>query len=106
QVASYSALSAAVAGLLGSVGGGGRGLLGKADFELLLDLVQVFRLGLELARVRPLKPRLERPPGLPIGVAEVIVDGRVVGLELDRALQALHRLVVGAEPLVRRAHSL
>ena len=37
-------------------------------------------------------------PILPVGVAEVIVDGRILGLELDRALEVLHRLVVVAEP--------
>ena len=50
--------------------------------------------------MRPLEPRLERPSGLPIGVAEVIIDGRIVGLELDRALQALHRLVVIAQAIM------
>ena len=75
-----------------------RGLLGQAGRQLLLDLGQVLGLRLEVARVRPLELRLERAPGLPIGVAEMVVDGRIVGLELDRALQVLHRLVVVAEP--------
>jgi hypothetical protein len=42
--------------------------------ELFLDLFQVFRIRLEVERMRPLEPRFQLAPDLPIGIAEVIFD--------------------------------
>ena len=50
--------------------------------------------------MRPLELRLERAADPPVGVAEMVVDGRVVRLELDRALELLHRLVVVADAVM------
>ena len=56
--------------------------------------------GLQVARVRPLELRFQRTVDLPIDVAEMIVDGRVVGLQFDGALEVLHRFVIIAEPVI------
>ena len=70
---------------------------GRPDSQLFLDLLQFVGLGLKIARMRPLELRLKLAPGLPIGVAEMVVDGRIVGLELDRAFEMLARLFEIAE---------
>src|SRR5436853_582874 len=80
--------SAAVGLLLAAIGGGR--LVGQAVRQLLLDLDEILGLRLEVAGMRPLEFRLERAPDLGIGIAEMVVDGRIVGLELDSALQVLH----------------
>ena len=49
----------------------------------------------------PLEFCFQHAAGPPIGVAEMIVDGRIFGLELDRALELLHRLFVIADPFVK-----
>src|SRR6202008_2823876 len=69
--------------------GRSRGILGKPGLELLLDLVELVLLGVEVARMRPLEARLEDAADPPIGVAEMIVDGRIFRLELDRAIELL-----------------
>src|SRR5437868_33524 len=93
---SANASSAPVGLLLAAIGGGR--LVGQTVRQLLLDLDEILGLRLEVPGVRPLEFRLKRAPGLGIGVAEMVVDGRIVGLELDRALQVLHRFVVVAGP--------
>ena len=54
----------------------------------------------EIARMRPLKARLDHAADLPIGIAQVIVDGRILGLELDGAVELLDRLLVFADPVI------
>ena len=51
---------------------------GRPILQLLLDLLQVVRLGLEIARMRPLETRFQRAADSPIGIAEMIVDGRIL----------------------------
>src|SRR5262249_57327183 len=85
--------SAAVALLLGRVRGWRRRFVGEARLELLLDLLEIVGLGLEVARVRPLELGFEPATDAPIGVAEMVVDGRIDRLELDCALELLHRPV-------------
>src|SRR5262249_59794833 len=63
-------------------------------------------LGLEVARVRPLEACLQYASNPPIGIPEVIVDGRVLGLELDGALQLLDRLLHVAEPVIGPAEGV
>src|SRR5215831_15998699 len=64
-----------------------RGFVGKPRFQLGFDLNEIPGLGLEVARMRPLEARLQHASDLPIGVAEMIVDGWILGLEFDGALQ-------------------
>src|SRR5215471_3274376 len=70
-------------------GRGRRRRIRQAVLDLGHDLWQVFRLGLQVARMRPLEFGLKRAADAPIGVAEMVVDGRVLGLEIDRALEIL-----------------
>ena len=56
--------------------------------------------------MRPLERGLQRAADLPVGVAEMIVDGRILGLELDRALEMLHRLVVIADAVIGPAERI
>ena len=93
-------------GFFGLGGLGRHGLVDQSGAELLDDLLQLLRLGLEVARMRPLERRLERAPDLPVGIAEMVVDGRIFGLELDRALEVLHRLVVFVDAVVRPAERI
>jgi hypothetical protein len=72
--------------------------VGEAVLQLCLDLLEVVGLRLEIAGVRPPELGLERAANAPVGVAEMVVDGRIDWLELDRALELLDRLVVVAEP--------
>jgi hypothetical protein len=60
---------------------------GSSRFQLGFDLNEILGLGLEVARMRPLETRLQHASDPPIGIAEVIVDGRILGLELDGALE-------------------
>src|SRR5262249_62190677 len=80
--------------------------LGHASFELVLYLGKLVRLGLEVPRMRPLEARLQNATNLPVGIAQMIVDGRVLGLELDRVLEMLHRLVELADPIIRPAERI
>src|SRR5712671_5275164 len=94
--------SAAVARILGLVGvGGGRRLrhVGEAGLQLLLDLLEIVGFRLEVARMRPLELGLQRAADPPVGVAEMVVDGRIDRLELDGALELLDGLVVVADPV-------
>src|SRR5229473_4776635 len=60
-------------------------------FDLGLDLRQVLRLGLQVAGMGPLELGFQRAADAPIGIAEVVVDGRVFRLEIDRTLEILYR---------------
>src|SRR5689334_3377232 len=85
-------------GLLGVGSGRRRRRVRQPVLDLRLDLLELVVLGLEILGVRPLELGLERPADPPVCVAEVVVDGRIDRLELDRALELLDRLVVLAEP--------
>src|SRR6185312_5513119 len=74
--------------------------------QLRLDLRQFVRVGLEIARMRPLEARLEHTADAPIGVAQMIVDGRIFRLQLDRAFELLHRLVIVAELVIGPAERI
>jgi hypothetical protein len=50
---------------------------GKPRFQFGFDLNEILRLGVEVARMRPLEARLEHASDPPIGIAEMIVDGRM-----------------------------
>ena len=50
--------------------------------------------------MRPLETRLELAAELPVDVAQMVVDGRVFRLELDRAVEMLDRLFVVADAVV------
>src|SRR5579864_2001467 len=97
--------SSAAASPLLSLVGLGRVLL-QADLELLVDPRQFIGLGLEIARMRPLELGLQHTVDPPVDVAQVIVDGRIDRLELDRALEMLHRLLVIAEPVIGPAERI
>ena len=58
------------------------GVVGKPRFQLRFDLDEIVGLGLEVARMGPLEARLQQASNPPIGIAEVIVDGRILGLSL------------------------
>src|SRR5262245_24963534 len=82
-----------------SRGGGGR-FLGQPRLELLFDLGELFGLRLEVAGMRPLEARFEDAVDLPVCVAEMVVDGRVLGPELDGVLEVLHGLLEIADSVV------
>ena len=67
------------------------GVVGKPRFQLGFDLNEILGLGLEVARMRPLEARLQHAFDPPIGIAEMIVDGRILGLKLDGALELFAR---------------
>src|SRR5512139_1948164 len=92
--------STAVARLGLLLGGRARTLVGKPVLQLVLDLHQFFGVGLERGGMRPLEPGFELAPDFPIGIAEMIVDGRVLGPDFDRALEMLHGLVVFPDPVI------
>ena len=50
--------------------------------------------------------RLDPAPDAPIGVAEVIVDDGVGGLQVDRAFEVLGRVVLLAELVMRPAETV
>ena len=74
--------------------------------DLVEDRRQVVGLGLEVAGMVPLEPRLELVARAPVGVAEVVVDGRVAGLERDGAFELLHGARIVAEPVIRPAEAV
>src|SRR5262245_43414098 len=78
-------------------------LLGQSTLQLVLDLDQIVRLRLEITRMRPLEARLDHTTDLPVGVAQMIVDGRILGLELDSMLEMFHSLVVLSNAIIRPA---
>jgi len=95
EVSGTEERSAAVAGLFRRLGGlGRRGLIKQARAELLLDLLQIVGFRLEVARVRPLERGLKLATDFPVCIAKMIVDGRILGLQLDGPLELLHRLIV------------
>src|SRR6476660_3451917 len=56
--------------------------------------------------MRPLEARLQHASNPPIGIAEVIVDGWILGLEFDGALELLDRLLHVAEPIIGPAEGV
>src|SRR5437899_9346999 len=68
--------------------------------ELGLDRLDLILLRPELQGSPPLKARLGGTPALPIGIAEMVVDRRVLGHQLDRLFEILNRARIIAEPVV------
>ena len=56
--------------------------------------------------MRPLEFGFQGAAEAPIGVAEVIVDGRILGLQLHGALEVLHRLVVVVNAVIGPAEGI
>src|SRR5687768_16833664 len=87
-----------------------RGVLLRLDEPTLGDLfqdqLQLFALGAEIAGMPPLELRLQRAARLPVGVAEMVVDDRIVSLQGDGALQLRYRLVVAAEAVIGPAETV
>src|SRR5262245_42081459 len=81
-------------------------LLGQSAFELILDLDEIVRLGLEITRMRPLEARLDHATDLPVDVAQMIVDGRILGLEFDGMFEMLYSIVVRSEEHTSELQSL
>ena len=79
---------------------GGVFVLDEAFRDLLKNLCLVLRLRTQIAGVIPLELRFELAADFPVGVAEMVIDDRVRGLEVDRALQLLNRLVVAAKLVI------
>ena len=72
----------------------------EADVELLADAVHVEVVGrAERERAAPLELGLALAADLPEHVAEVVVDDRIVGGQLDGAQHRLDRVLVAAEPV-------
>src|SRR5262249_14725052 len=100
--------------LLGLLAGLGRTVLGgfslagvgQAGCDLLLEGDDLVFVGRQRQRLLSLIFRLEFPPNAPIGVAKVIVDDGIVGLELDRTLERLDRRLQIAKPEISPAEAI
>src|SRR5215472_2173905 len=77
-----------------------------AAVELGLDWFDLVLLRPELQRPTPLIACLHRTAALPIGIAQMIVDCRVFGYQLDRLFEVLHCARVIAEPVMRPAQAI
>src|SRR5215210_2511543 len=86
--------SAAVAGFLRPFGFCRGGLVAQTDAQLLLDFNEFFWIGFKVARVRPLEFGFQLATDFPVNIAEMIVDGRVLRPQFDRALQMFGRFLV------------
>ena len=87
--------------------GGGLAFERRQAFgELLLDARQHVLVGLHVARMRPLERRLEPAAGAPVGVAQMVVEHRIVRLQRHRALELAHRVVELAEPVIGPAQRI
>src|SRR5258708_38829767 len=64
----------------------------NALVELGSDRLRVGRLGTELQGTAPLIARLGDPAGLPVRIAEMIVDRRIFGTQLGGMLEIVARL--------------
>ena len=93
----------AAAGLGGGVGGGGRrgGSSARPDFSFSRIFSRSSGSGLRSRACAHWKPRFETAADPPISVAEMIVDGRVFRLQLDRLLEILHGVFEVAHPVSR-----
>ena len=69
-----------------------RGLVRQSGFDFLQNGRKILRLGAHVARVVPLEMRFGLAIDAPIGVAQMIVDDGICGLQLDRLFQLLRRL--------------
>src|SRR3954462_16002428 len=78
----------------------GRRRLVEPLLELAHDLRQVLRLGARVLRVLPLEARLKMAPYLPIGVAEMVIDDGIAGVQLERLLELAHGGGVVAEAVI------
>ncbi len=68
----------------------GRGL--EAVLDLALDRADLIGVGLEVEGPVPLELRLRLAPDPPVSIAEMVVQHRILGLQLDRALEVADAL--------------
>src|SRR6266404_1799560 len=87
-------------------GSGGGSVLRQPVFKLGFDLGQLFRLGFQVAGMSPLEFCFQRAADAPISVAEMIVDSRILRLEIDRTLQMFHRVFVVADAVIGPAERI
>jgi hypothetical protein len=80
------------------------GFVGQPRFQLGFN--EIVGLGLEVARVGPLEARLQHASDPPICITEMVVDGRILWLELDGALEMLDRLLYVAKPVIGPAEGV
>src|SRR6056297_4072861 len=78
----------------------------EAYLELAADARRILFLRLEGQGAVPLELGLALAAHGPVDVAEMVVDDRVDGFELDGALHVPHRLVVASEPVERPAETV
>src|SRR6056297_2782891 len=78
----------------------------EAHLELAADARRILFLRLEGQGAVPLELGLTLAAHGPVDVAEMVVDDRVDGFELDGALHVPHRLVVASEPVKRPAETV
>src|SRR5258708_32447541 len=71
----------------------------NALVELGSDRLRVGRLGTELQGTAPLIARLGDPAGLPVRIAEMIVDRRIFGTQLGGMLEIVARHGENAEAI-------
>ena len=82
------------------------GASARPSFIFLLDGGDEILVRLEREALLPLIFRLELAPDAPIGIAEMIVDDRIVGPELDGALEMLDRGFDVAEAVIGPAETV
>src|SRR6267378_5979012 len=78
----------------------------EAAFEFRLDRLDLVFLRPELKRPPPLIAGLVHPAALPIGVAQMVVDRRVLRHQLDGLFEVLNRTGVIAHPVMRPAQAV
>src|SRR5262245_65683009 len=98
--AAFLALFRALEHFLGALGLPRLCRSGQALLQLLLDLLGVLGLRLQGQRLIPLETGLALPAHPPVGVAEMVVEDRILGAQLHGALQMLCRLLEVAEAVV------
>src|SRR6266498_1901396 len=54
----------------------------------------------------PLESCFQDAADAPIGVAEMVIDGRILRLEIDRALEMFHRVFVVADAVIGPAERI
>src|SRR5579871_540565 len=74
--------------------------------ELRLNAFHLVGFGLELQGAAPLKARFGLAVSAPISIAQVIVDGRILGQQLDRALEIARCLREVTEPEIGPAETV
>src|SRR6202790_1402930 len=78
----------------------------EALFELCFDRFDLVLLRPELQGAAPLETRFDEPAGLPIGVAQMVVDRRVLRHQLGRLFEVLNRAGIIPHPVMRPAEAV